>query len=59
MTAAITEAVVEDSALNWLKSLGWTIAQSPDHRLGLLPKLVSEELQVEVVEEFLGNSLCL
>ena len=34
MTAAIAEAVVEDSALNWLESLGWTIAHSPDIALG-------------------------
>ena len=31
----------------------------PGHRLGLLPEPALEELQVEIVEEFLGNSLCL
>ena len=28
MTVAIAEAVVEDAALAWLESLGWTIAHS-------------------------------
>ena len=54
----LTEAVVEDAALAYLKSLGWTIAHSRTS-LWAMSKLVSEELQVEVVEEFLGNSLCL
>ena len=30
MTATITEAVVEDAALAWLETLGWTIAHGPD-----------------------------
>ena len=29
-TIALTEAVVEDAALAWLESLGWTIAHGPD-----------------------------
>ena len=28
-----TEAAVEDPALNWLKSLGWTIAHGPESPL--------------------------
>ena len=28
MTAALTEATVEDAALAWLETLGWTIAHS-------------------------------
>ena len=34
MTAGLTEAVVEDTALAWLETLGWTIAHSPDIALG-------------------------
>ena len=34
MTAGLTEAVVEDAALDWLKSLGWTIAHGPNIALG-------------------------
>ena len=39
MTATITEAVVEDAALDWLKSLGWTIAHGPD----IAPNAATEE----------------
>jgi hypothetical protein len=31
-TAAFTESVVEDAALAWLESLGYTIKHSPDIR---------------------------
>ena len=30
MRATLTEAVVEDAALDWLKNLGWMIAHGPD-----------------------------
>ena len=30
MTAGLTEATVEEAALDWLKNLGWTIAHGPD-----------------------------
>ena len=39
MTAGLTEAVVEDAALAWLKSLGWTIAHGPD----IAPSAATEE----------------
>ncbi len=39
MTATLTEAVVEDVALDWLKNLGWTIAHGPD----IAPGTATEE----------------
>ena len=42
----LTEAVVEDAALAWLESLGWTIAHGPESPIALLSKLVSREVRV-------------
>ena len=39
MTASLTEAVVEDAALDWLKILGWRIAHGPD----IAPNAATEE----------------
>ena len=39
MTATITEAIIEEIALDWLKTFGWTIAHGPD----IAPGAVTEE----------------
>ena len=38
MRAALSEAVVEDAALAWLETLGWTTAHGPD----IAPNVVAE-----------------
>lgn len=47
----VTEAVVEQSALEWLVTLGWSVAHGPyiapttpntEHRDSLLPRLVDK-----------------
>ena len=51
----ITESVVEDAALDWLESLGWSVAHGPDIAPGtladqrdvLLPQLVSGNVRVQ------------
>lgn len=30
MTACVTESTVEDAALGWLDTLGWTVKHGPD-----------------------------
>ena len=42
MTAGLSEATVEDVALDYLESLGWTIAHSPDIALGCRRNWVRE-----------------
>ena len=36
MIRGFTESVVEDAALDWLESLGWTVAHGPDIAPGTL-----------------------
>lgn len=50
----LTEADVEQAALDWLATVGWDVARGPDiapytlgtRRDALLPKLVSGEMRV-------------
>ena len=51
MTAGLSEATVEDAALAYLESLGWTIAHSPDIAPALLLKLVPEEVLESIGRE--------
>ena len=56
MTAGLTEAVVEDAALAWLKSLGWTIAHGPDIAPGAATEERTDYGQV-ILEQRLRDAL--
>ena len=56
MTAGLTEAVVEDAALAWLKSLGWTIAHGPDIAPGTVTKERTDYSQI-ILEQRLRDAL--
>ena len=56
MTAGLTEAVVEDAAFDWLKSLGWTIAHGPDIAPGAATAARTDYGQV-ILEQQLRNAL--
>ena len=56
MRATLTEAVVEDAALDWLKSLDWTIAHGPDIAPGTVTKERTDYGQV-ILEQRLRNAL--
>ena len=56
MSKGFTESTVEDAALAWLESLGWTVRHGPDIALSLrdtlAPKLISGERRVKDSEHF-------
>jgi len=60
VTERLTESTVEDAALSWLETLGWSVKHGPEIartlaalRDALLPKLISGALRVADAEAFL------
>ena len=56
MTATITEAIIEEIALDWLKTFGWTIAHGPDIAPGSATEERTDYGQV-ILEQRLRDAL--
>lgn len=54
-----SESIVEDAALAWLESLGYTVLHVTEiaARDTLLPRLISGELRISVAEKLVDGAI--